>query len=89
MSDRIKRVFLIAPSAMAFAYAAVLGLEGVYVGLVASPDALLEYGFEAQSAQWRFRSAGHFFWYRVSLAGAFCLVGMVLKRWLAVSSEHS
>lgn len=89
MSDRVKRVFLLIPAGMAFTYAAVVGLEGVFVGLVASPDSLIEYGFESQSAEWRLRSAGHFFWYGVSVAGAFTLVGLVLKRLLAAPIQGS
>ncbi|HIF97534.1 MAG TPA: hypothetical protein EYQ54_11000 [Myxococcales bacterium] len=89
MSDWVKRAFLLAPAAIAFAYGAVVGLEGVYVGLIASPDSLIEYGFEPQSAEWRFRSAGHFFWYRVSLAGVFTLAGLVLKRLLAAPIKGS
>jgi hypothetical protein len=89
MSDRVKRVFLLIPAGMAFAYAAVIGLEGIFVGLFASPDALIEYGFEAQSAEWRFRSAGHFFWYGAFVAGVFTLVGLVLKRLLAAPIKGS
>ena len=87
--DRLKRALLLLPAAIAIVYAAVVGLEAVYVGLSPSPESLVGYGFEPGSAEWRFRSRGHYFWYGIGVSTAFTFVGLVLKRLLRAPAKRS
>ena len=74
------------PAAIAFGYAIYIGLEGVYIGLLADPESLVGYGFEPQSAEWRFRSRGHLFWYDAAVVTVFSMLGLLLKRLLGDSA---
>ncbi|HIG01338.1 MAG TPA: hypothetical protein EYQ66_08550 [Myxococcales bacterium] len=81
----MKRAVFMVPAAIAFVYAAILAVEGIYIGLIAGPEFLVGYGFDSQSPEWRFRSRGHFFWYDAAVATVFAVVGMLLRRLLADS----
>ncbi len=81
--DRLKRGLLLVPTAIAFAYAVVVGLDGVYIGFFISPEELKESGFGPQSGEWRMRSAGHYFWYATAVTLVFAMIGVGLKRLLA------
>ena len=87
--DRLKRAVLIVPALIAFAYAAVVGIEAAYVGLIASAESLSGHGFDPGNEEWRFRSRGHYFWYGASVSAAFTLVGAVLKKLLASPRKSS
>ncbi len=87
--DRLKRAVLIVPALIAFAYAAVVGIEAAYVGLIASAESLSGHGFDPGNEEWRFRSRGHYFWYGAAVSTAFALVGAVLKRALAFPNNNT
>ena len=86
--ERLKRFVLLIPALMALIYAAVVGAEAAYVGLLASADSLSGHGFDPSNEQWRFRSRGHYFWYGAAVSAAFSLVGVGLKRVLAPKSNE-
>lgn len=87
--DRLKRAIPIVPALIAFAYAAVVGIEAACVGLIDACDSLSSHGFDPGNEEWRFRSRGHYFWYGAAVSTAFTLVGVVLKRVLASPSNSS
>lgn len=86
---RLKWAISMVPALMAFTYAAVVGLDAAYIGLVAAGDALSGHGFGPGNEEWRFRSRGHYFWYGAAVSAGFTLVGVVLKRLLAPPSKSS
>ncbi|MDG2332680.1 MAG: hypothetical protein P8Q97_00505 [Myxococcota bacterium] len=85
--DRLKRAVSRLPALLAFLYAGVVGVDGLYVGLLAPPEILSEYGFNGDGESWRMRSAGHYFWYAASVSLVFVFVGVGLKRLLTPRSQ--
>ncbi len=84
---RLKRAVSWLPAVLAFLYAIVVGVDGLWVGLLAPPEILSEYDFSSDSEEWRMRSPGHYFWYSASVSLVFGLVGLGLKRFFTASAE--
>ncbi|MDE0884825.1 MAG: hypothetical protein OSB70_04775 [Myxococcota bacterium] len=78
--DRLKRAVSWLPALLAFLYAAWVGVNGLYLGLLAPPEILSEHDFNGDSESWRMRSAGHYFWYAALVSLVFGSVGVGLKR---------
>ena len=86
---RLKRAILLVPAGIAFVYAAIVGADGIYVGVTGQPALLSDYAFDPQSSHWGMRSAGHYFWYNEAVAAVFALIGAGLKRLLGPKPRGS
>ena len=87
--DQLKRLVLLLPSGIAFGYAVYIAIWGLYFGFFAPSEALQTHGFNPQAAEWRLRSAGHYFWYAFAVSLVFSLFGVVLKRLLGTPPDRS
>lgn len=85
----LKKLLFYVPTAICFVYAAVVGLDAFYVGLIASPEVFSQRLAEFRAAgsggamdTWAHRSPGHFFWVGVVWAAVFAALGVLFKRLL-------
>lgn len=85
----LKKWLFYVPTVICFVYAAVVGLDAVYVGLIASPEVFAERYAEFQATgsggamdAWAHRSPGHFFWVGLVWAAVFTSLGFLFKRLL-------
>ena len=88
MTRLLKALFYV-PSAICFAYAAVVVGDAFYVGLIAPPEVFADRIAEFRSSNpgtteisWAYRSPGHFFWMGFVWAAVFTGLGFLFKRLL-------
>ena len=85
----LKKALFYLPTAICFVYAAVVGVDAFYVGLIASPDVFAQRFSEYRAADpagamdsWAYRSPGHFFWMGFVWTAVFTGLGFLCKRFL-------
>lgn len=84
---RFKKVLFYVPTGICFVYAAMVGADAFYVGLIAPPevfaDRIAEFRAtnpESLGSSWAYRSPGHFFWMGFVWAAIFTGLGFLFKR---------